>query len=467
MKYKTEKEIADIVRGFETGTLPRDEFSHSSHLIVAMHYVRLMPVEDAIDKMRGGLMNHLRHVGVDFSKEMPYHETLTVFWTRTVNDFVKSKNGASLLDTANELVEAFDKDYPLKFYRREILFSDEARRNFIMPDRYNSEDFLEAQQYWRVPFVVNETPYCFWDVEIKQKNKQFIDQIDPDYFDYVAHVNMNILQSNKDKPEGKKVSQLASAALRIAYSQGLEVLFGTLGATVQAPDCVFGWLLKYSNKELELLTGNIQSAGNSFNKLKLTSVTWKSIAEKVLSGIKNEESFSLIVENFSTLWADFAQTFLDEKFKNEYNGLKHGMRVKIGGYHLAMGLEETFGEFCPPEKMETITKSDFGSTFLLPVKIQNSKTNFTVDTISRNWSPEELAWGLKMISVSIRNIVVFLKMFNNISLENEKYIIPARSEFISPHRLNSQNFGVKSQVPTDHVNIMEKQEIKSNYESSN
>ncbi len=134
MKYKTEEEILDIVRGFETGTLPRNEFSHSSHLIVAMHYVRLMPVEDAIDKMREGLMNHLRHVGVDFTKEMPYHETLTVFWTRAVGDFVASKNGASLLEVANELVEAFDKNYPNKFYTREHLFSDEARKTFVNGD---------------------------------------------------------------------------------------------------------------------------------------------------------------------------------------------------------------------------------------------------------------------------------------------------------------------------------------------
>lgn len=132
--YTTEEEILDIVRGFETGTLPRNEFSHASHLIVAMHYTRLMPVEDAIDKMRTGLMNHLRLVGVDFTKEMPYHETLTVFWTRTIADFVASKNGASLLEIANEIVETFDKNYPNRFYSREHLFSDEARKCFVEGD---------------------------------------------------------------------------------------------------------------------------------------------------------------------------------------------------------------------------------------------------------------------------------------------------------------------------------------------
>ena len=65
---------------------------------------------------------------------MPYHETLTVFWMKTVADFNASKNGASLLDKANELVAEYDKDYPLRFYSREFLFSDEARAKFVEGD---------------------------------------------------------------------------------------------------------------------------------------------------------------------------------------------------------------------------------------------------------------------------------------------------------------------------------------------
>jgi hypothetical protein len=145
MKYKTEEEILDIVRGFETGTLPRNEFSHSSHLVVALNYVRAMTVDEAINKMRKGLMNHLRLVGVDFTKENPYHETLTVFWTRAIADFNANKNGASLLDTANEMVETFDKNYPNKFYTREHLFSDEARKTFVKGDLTGSADGSSAK----------------------------------------------------------------------------------------------------------------------------------------------------------------------------------------------------------------------------------------------------------------------------------------------------------------------------------
>ena len=80
--------------------------------------------------MRDGIFKLLTMgFGLDLSKEMPYHETLTVFWMRTVADFDASKNGASFVDKANELVATYDKDYPLRFYSREYLFSDEARAN--------------------------------------------------------------------------------------------------------------------------------------------------------------------------------------------------------------------------------------------------------------------------------------------------------------------------------------------------
>jgi len=84
--------------------------------------------------MRRGIFNLLRSFKVDLTKEMPYHETLTVFWMRTVADFNASKNGTSLVDTANELVTNFDKNYPLRFYSRERLFSDEARTGFVEPE---------------------------------------------------------------------------------------------------------------------------------------------------------------------------------------------------------------------------------------------------------------------------------------------------------------------------------------------
>lgn len=139
MKYKDEKEIAEVVRTFEDATISRDDWKHAEHLTVALHYLSDNDIETATVKMRSGILMLLAAFGVDLTKEMPYHETLTVFWMRTVAEFDASKNGASFLDKAIELVANYDKDYPLMFYSREYLFSEAARAKFVKGDLNNTE----------------------------------------------------------------------------------------------------------------------------------------------------------------------------------------------------------------------------------------------------------------------------------------------------------------------------------------
>ena len=133
-RYKTEEEILSIVKAFEDATIARDVWKHAEHLTVALHYLCLYDIETATAKMRSGIFKLLGAFGVDLTKEMPYHETLTIFWMRTVADFDASKKGASFVDMANELVATYDKDYPMRFYSREFLFSDKARARFLEGD---------------------------------------------------------------------------------------------------------------------------------------------------------------------------------------------------------------------------------------------------------------------------------------------------------------------------------------------
>jgi hypothetical protein len=134
-EYKDEASILDLVKSFENATVSRDDWKHAEHLMVALYYLSIHDIETATSKMRNGIFKLLTDgFGVDLSKEMPYHETLTIFWMRTVADFAASKNGASLPDKARELIETFNKDYPLRFYSREYLFSNAARAEFVEPD---------------------------------------------------------------------------------------------------------------------------------------------------------------------------------------------------------------------------------------------------------------------------------------------------------------------------------------------
>lgn len=136
MKYKTENEILAVVRKFEDGTISRDDWKHREHLTVAFYYIKnSSSLTEATDKMRSGIFNLLKSFGIDLKKEMPYHETLTHFWMQAVSDSAKTQNGYSIVEAANLIVEKLgDKDLPLKYYSRELLFSDAARKDFIEPN---------------------------------------------------------------------------------------------------------------------------------------------------------------------------------------------------------------------------------------------------------------------------------------------------------------------------------------------
>ncbi len=134
MRYNAKKELAEIVEKFETAAFARGEWRHADHLVVGNQYLSENDFDTALIKMREGIFKLLKSFGVDLTVVMPYHETLTVFWLKTISDFRKTKPGASDLEICNEIVANFDKDYPLKFYSRELLFSHEARAKFVAGD---------------------------------------------------------------------------------------------------------------------------------------------------------------------------------------------------------------------------------------------------------------------------------------------------------------------------------------------
>lgn len=133
MKYENEFDLRDVLEKFENGTISRKAWGHPEHLIVAYFYLSENDFETAADKMRAGIFGLLKAFKVDLEKEMPYHETLTIFWLKTVSEFARQNEDLPLIEKIDKLIRTFDKNYPLKFYPEEILFSAEARKFFVAP----------------------------------------------------------------------------------------------------------------------------------------------------------------------------------------------------------------------------------------------------------------------------------------------------------------------------------------------
>lgn len=107
-----------------------------------------------------------------------------------------------------------------------------------------------------------------------------------------------------------------------------------------------------------------------FTKLNIANVTWDSIAEYVyrwyLPGTeKNKKTSNL----FAILWSRLAHDYLDENYILEYNSIKHGFRIKSGGFLLKAGLEHEYSLSPPDEEIFTVGYSKYGSTFYILEKV--------------------------------------------------------------------------------------------------
>ncbi len=97
--YRNIDEIDEVVRGFESCSTGKDEFTHASHLTVALWYLAHYPFEQAMARMRGGLFRFLGHHQVPVGK---YNETITKFWLKVVEAYVIEQTGSSLISISGQ-----------------------------------------------------------------------------------------------------------------------------------------------------------------------------------------------------------------------------------------------------------------------------------------------------------------------------------------------------------------------------
>lgn len=129
--YRSEAEIKEVVRRFETCEFKNEEFVHARHLTVAAWYVLEFDRSAATQKMRDGLLRFTAHHG-----KTGYHETITLFWLRAVELHVReTRDARDSVGIVNEIVAALgDKNLISRHYSRERITSPEAKSNWAEPD---------------------------------------------------------------------------------------------------------------------------------------------------------------------------------------------------------------------------------------------------------------------------------------------------------------------------------------------
>lgn len=278
-------------------------------------------------------------------------------------------------------------------------------------------------------FLVDTTPYCAWGWELQKTNLEFLDHIDPTYFEYQANTHFaNIDGENKSQ---------AATALRTTYHHGLESFFALICAALQAPDCVVGWFEKYQVHQIRKLVSIIASESDPIsNKLGLGQVSWEALSSRINKFVYPDDGKLRETQQlFGKLWKSLARDFLNEINYKEYNHIKHGARAKPGGFFLRYGKEHEEGVAPSNEEMTTLGGSKFGTYFFLADRIKGAPRMKGVDPHFRlighgvNWDPESLAHALCLITLSIQNVISFLKIINGVSPQEVRFSRPEDSDF--------------------------------------
>lgn len=136
MTEYTDKDISSLIRKFRENRLPKSEWTHHAHIITAFWYLRNYPAKDVMELLREAIISHNISVGTPNSDTEGYHETITRFWLWATERFISDSENTELSELCNKFINSDYSltDYPLKYYKRETLFSIDARKSWQDPD---------------------------------------------------------------------------------------------------------------------------------------------------------------------------------------------------------------------------------------------------------------------------------------------------------------------------------------------
>lgn len=118
-------------------TLPRADWTHEAHLAATTYLLIRRPDVDLDEQLPGIIRRYNESVGGVNDDSQGYHETITRVFLHGARLFLAEADAdAPIHELVNELLLSpmGRRDWPLRFYSAERLFSVQARRHFVPPD---------------------------------------------------------------------------------------------------------------------------------------------------------------------------------------------------------------------------------------------------------------------------------------------------------------------------------------------
>ena len=131
------------VDAFERGEIDPDAFDHEAHVYVAWLYLERFPLPAALEKFDAAL----RRLTVKLGIPGKYHATITWFFLLLIGERCGADPGADWHRFRRRNADLFEDGGMLeRYYSRQMLASDRARRSFVLPDRLSANPLQRHSQ---------------------------------------------------------------------------------------------------------------------------------------------------------------------------------------------------------------------------------------------------------------------------------------------------------------------------------
>lgn len=134
--FERDSEIHALGERLLACTLPREAWTHEAHLAACLWLLSERPDVDVDAEIAGIIRRFNESVGGVNDDHNGYHDSITRAYVAGVRLFLSETPEKGLAARVNALLlsDIGRRDWPLRFYSRELLFSVEARRRLVTPD---------------------------------------------------------------------------------------------------------------------------------------------------------------------------------------------------------------------------------------------------------------------------------------------------------------------------------------------
>jgi hypothetical protein len=134
--FDTAEAIRRLGDGLLACSLERADWTHEAHLGATLYLVVERPGIDLDAELPGIIRRFNESVGGRNTDTEGYHHTITLTYLAAIRAHAAETKGQELCTRANALLNSDRgrRDWPLRFYTPERLFSVEARLGFVTPN---------------------------------------------------------------------------------------------------------------------------------------------------------------------------------------------------------------------------------------------------------------------------------------------------------------------------------------------